>query len=82
MLRASPRRRKARVRGRPFGRDHAECEDHLERLLDRHLEENDLGIPDPDRLAPRPPGNSNEGKPGTRKGRFGKQQRTRFGGRR
>ena len=23
-----------------------------------------------------------EGKPGTRKGRFGKQQRTRFGGRR
>jgi excinuclease ABC subunit B len=48
----------------------------------RRLEENDLGIPDPDRLAPRPPGKSNEGKPGTRKGRFGKQQRTRFGGRR
>jgi excinuclease ABC subunit B len=33
-------------------------------------------------VAPRPLGNSSEGKPGTRKGRFGKQQRTRFGGRR
>jgi excinuclease ABC subunit B len=48
----------------------------------RRLEEDDLGIPHPDRAAPRPPGNSSEGKPGTRKGRFGKQQRTRFGGRR
>jgi excinuclease ABC subunit B len=48
----------------------------------RRLEEDELGIPDPDRFAPRRPGNSNEGKPGTRKGRFGKQQRTRFGGRR
>ena len=48
----------------------------------RRLEEDDLGIPQPDRVAPRPPGNSNEGKPGTRKGRFGKQSRTRFGGRR
>jgi excinuclease ABC subunit B len=48
----------------------------------RRLEENDLGIPDFDRVAPRPLGNSSEGKPGTRKGRFGKQQRTRFGGRR
>ena len=48
----------------------------------RRLEEDDLGIPDPDRVAPRPLGNSSEGKPGTRKGRFGKQQRTRFGGRR
>ena len=47
----------------------------------RRLEEDDLGIPQPDRVAPRPPGNSNEGKPGTRKGRFGKQSRTRFGGR-
>ena len=43
----------------------------------RRLEEDDLGIPHPDRAAPRAPGNSNEGKPGTRKGRFGKQQRTR-----
>ena len=34
------------------------------------------------RVAPRPPGTSSEGRPGTRKGRFGKQQRTRFGGRR
>lgn len=48
----------------------------------RRLEEDELGIPDPDRVAPRPPGNSTEGKPGTRKGRFGKSQRTRFGGRR
>jgi excinuclease ABC subunit B len=48
----------------------------------RRLEEDDLGIPHDERVAPRPPGKSNEGKPGTRKGRFGKQQRTRFGGRR
>jgi excinuclease ABC subunit B len=45
----------------------------------RRLEEDDLGIPHPQRVAPRPLGNSNEGKPGTRKGRFGKTQRTRFG---
>jgi excinuclease ABC subunit B len=48
----------------------------------RRLEEDELGIPDPDRVAPRPLGHSTEGKPGTRKGRFGKQSRTRFGGRR
>jgi excinuclease ABC subunit B len=48
----------------------------------RRLEEDDLGIPHDDRVAPRPLGNSSEGRPGTRKGRFGKQQRTRFGGRR
>ncbi|MEO8454609.1 MAG: excinuclease ABC subunit UvrB [Sphingomicrobium sp.] len=48
----------------------------------RRLEEDDLGIPHPDRVAPRPLGHSSEGKPGTRKGRFGRQQRTRFGGRR
>ncbi|HET7577418.1 MAG TPA: excinuclease ABC subunit UvrB [Sphingomicrobium sp.] len=48
----------------------------------RRLEENDLGIPEFDRVAPRRPGHSTEGKPGTRKGRFGKQQRTRFRGRR
>lgn len=46
----------------------------------RRLEEDDLGIPHDQRVAPRPSGNSTEGKPGTRKGRFGKQQRTRFGG--
>ncbi|MEO6359410.1 MAG: excinuclease ABC subunit UvrB [Sphingomicrobium sp.] len=45
----------------------------------RRLEEDDLGIPHPQRVAPRPVGNSSEGKPGTRKGRFGKTQRTRFG---
>ena len=48
----------------------------------RRLEEDDLGIPHDQRVAPRRLGNSSEGKPGTRKGRFGKQSRTRFGGRR
>ena len=48
----------------------------------RRLEEDELGIPDYERVAPRPLGHSTEGKPGTRKGRFGKQSRTRFGGRR
>src|SRR4051794_34918176 len=48
----------------------------------RRLEEDDLGIPDYERVAPRPLGSSMEGKPGTRKGRFGKVSRTRFGGRR
>ncbi len=47
----------------------------------RRLEEDELGIPELDRVAPRP-GKSSEGRPGTRKGRFGRQQRTRFGGRR
>lgn len=46
----------------------------------RRLEEDDLGIPHDQRVAPRPLGNSTEGRPGTRKGRFGKQGRTRFGG--
>jgi len=45
----------------------------------RRLEEDDLGIPHPQRVAPRPSGNATEGKPGTRKGRFGKQTRTKFG---
>jgi len=44
----------------------------------RRLEEDELGIPDPERVAPRA-GHSNEGRPGTRKGRFGKTSRTRFG---
>jgi excinuclease ABC subunit B len=48
----------------------------------RRLEEDELGIPDFDRVAPRPPAKSSEGKPGTRKGRYGRQSRTRFGGRR
>jgi excinuclease ABC subunit B len=48
----------------------------------RRLEEDDLGIPHDQRVAPRSLPKSSEGKPGTRKGRFGKQQRTRFGGRR
>jgi excinuclease ABC subunit B len=48
----------------------------------RRLEEDELGIPDLERVAPRPLGHSTEGKPETRKGRFGKQSRTRFGGRR
>ena len=45
----------------------------------RRLEEDDLGIPHDQRAAPRPAGKSSEGRPGTRKGRFGKQSRTRFG---
>jgi excinuclease ABC subunit B len=48
----------------------------------RRLEEDELGIPDPGRVAPRPAGHSKEGRPGTRKGRFGKTGRTRFGARR
>ncbi|MEA1072139.1 excinuclease ABC subunit UvrB [Sphingomonas sp. LY160] len=45
----------------------------------RKLEEDDLGLPHQERRAPRFAGNSTEGKPGTRKGRFGKQGRTKFG---
>ncbi|QIK79034.1 excinuclease ABC subunit UvrB [Sphingomonas piscis] len=48
----------------------------------RRLEEDDLGIPHGERVAPRPLGNSTEGKPGTRKGRFGREQRRGFGGKR
>ncbi|HEX6073511.1 MAG TPA: excinuclease ABC subunit UvrB [Sphingomicrobium sp.] len=47
----------------------------------RRLEEDELGIPAFERVAPRPPSKSSEGRPGTRKGRFGRQSRTRFGGR-
>jgi excinuclease ABC subunit B len=43
----------------------------------RRLEEDDLGIPHPQRVAPRV-GHSTEGKPGTRKLRYGKTQR-KFG---
>ena len=46
----------------------------------RRLEEDELGIPQQQRRAPRPAGNSNEGKPGPRKGRFGKQSKTKWGG--
>ena len=46
----------------------------------RRLEEDELGIPDFERVAPRGIGHSNEGKPGTRKGRFGKISRSGFGG--
>ena len=45
----------------------------------RRLEEDELGIPDPQRIAPRPRGNATEGRPGTRKMRYGKTGRTRFG---
>jgi excinuclease ABC subunit B len=45
----------------------------------RRLEEDDLGIPRDQRVAPRPLGNSSEGKPGTRKTRYGKQQQFRTG---
>src|SRR4249919_698480 len=45
----------------------------------RRLEEDELGIPDPDRVAPRPSGNATQGRPGTRRTGFGKTQR-RWGG--
>jgi excinuclease ABC subunit B len=45
----------------------------------RKLEEDELGLPVQERRASRPVGNSNEGKPGTRKGRFGRQGKTKFG---
>src|SRR5512139_3951628 len=47
----------------------------------RRLEEDELGIPDLDRVVPRPVGNANQGKPGTRRTGFGKTQR-RWGGKR
>jgi len=47
----------------------------------RRLEEDELGIPGPERAAPRPLGNATQGKPGTRRTGFGKTQR-RFGSRR
>jgi len=45
----------------------------------RKLEEDELGLPVQERRAPRSVGNSTEGKPGTRKGRFGRQSKTKFG---
>ncbi|HYC94360.1 MAG TPA: helicase-related protein, partial [Sphingomicrobium sp.] len=47
----------------------------------RRLEEDELGIPDPERVAPRPAGHATQGKPGTRRTGFGKTQR-RWGGKR
>ncbi len=44
----------------------------------RRLEADELGIPDAEKRAPLV-GRSNEGKPGTRKGRFGKQGKTKWG---
>jgi excinuclease ABC subunit B len=45
----------------------------------RALEAEELGLPVDERRAP-VMGRSNEGKPGTRKGRFGKQSKTKWGG--
>ena len=45
----------------------------------RKLEEDELGLPVQERRAPRSVGNSTEGRPGTRKGRFGRQSKTKFG---
>ncbi|MDF7776625.1 excinuclease ABC subunit UvrB [Sphingomonas sp. AOB5] len=45
----------------------------------RALEAEELGLPVDERKAP-VMGRSNEGKPGTRKGRFGKEGRTKWGG--
>jgi len=47
----------------------------------RRLEEDDLGIPHPQRVAPRPSGSATQGKPGTRRTGFGKTQR-KWGGKR
>ncbi len=47
----------------------------------RNLEQEELGLPVHEQKAP-VMGRSNEGKPGTRKGRFGREQRMRMGGRR
>jgi excinuclease ABC subunit B len=44
----------------------------------RKLEADELGLPTDQQVAPRV-GRSNEGKPGTRKGRFGKQGKTKWG---
>jgi excinuclease ABC subunit B len=44
----------------------------------RRLEADELGLPADQQVAPRV-GRSNEGKPGTRKGRFGKQSKTKWG---
>ncbi len=44
----------------------------------RRLEADELGLPPDQQVAPMV-GRSNEGKPGTRKGRFGKQSKTRWG---
>jgi excinuclease ABC subunit B len=44
----------------------------------RRLEEDELGIPDGEKRAPIV-GRSNEGKPGTRKGRFGRESKKRWG---
>ena len=47
----------------------------------RRLEEDDLGIPHPQRVAPRPGGKATQGRPGTRRTGFGKTQR-KWGGKR
>jgi excinuclease ABC subunit B len=47
----------------------------------RRLEEDELGMHESDRIAPRPVGNSNQGRPGTRRNGFGKTQR-KWGGKR
>src|SRR5258707_10375653 len=44
----------------------------------RRLEADELGIPDGEKKAPLV-GRSNEGKPGTRKGRFGKESKRKWG---
>ena len=45
----------------------------------RRLEEDGLGIPHPQRVAPRPSGKATQGKAGTRRTGFGKTQR-KWGG--
>jgi excinuclease ABC subunit B len=47
----------------------------------RRLEEDDLGIPHAERAAPRPLGNATQGRPGTRRDRFGKTRYKKMRGR-
>jgi len=44
----------------------------------RRLESEELGLPSSEHKAPKV-GRSNEGKPGTRKGRFGRESKRKFG---
>ena len=48
----------------------------------RRLEEDDLGIPDPTRFAPRPPGNVERGQARHAQDALRQDARTRFGGQR
>ena len=74
----------AEVGGADEGKAAADLEfEEAARLRDeiRRLEADELGLPDAEKKAPIL-GHSTEGKPGTRKTRYGKQQQIRMGRRR